>query len=372
MRVLIEFEKNSLLFKDSHRVISCYEPTQLKASFDEMEKCLKAGYHLAGFISYEAGYGFEEKLAQLHRGNFPLIYLGCFDGPVSSKAVLSGEGESFTIKNVSANISKDSYFQNIERIRHYIQAGDVYQITYCLKLLFSFSGSAYGLYRRLLVAQPIPYPAYLDTGQYQILSLSPEMFMKKKKDFIITKPMKGSWPRGSRIINGLFDGLRLKYSEKNRAENVMIADLLRNDLGRVACRVRAPKLYEVAKYRTIYQMTSTVTAKIDKEVNLYNLFAALFPSGSVTGAPKIRAMEIIHEVEPQERKIYTGAIGFITPQKDLFFNIPIRTVLLEGKSGEMGIGGGIVWDSTAEGEWQEGLWKTRFFTDLAAGSRPAV
>jgi para-aminobenzoate synthetase/4-amino-4-deoxychorismate lyase len=144
----------------------------------------------------------------------------------------------------------------------------------------------------------------------------------------------------------------------------MIADLLRNDLGRLALDIKAPRLFEVARYKTLCQMTSTVTAKIDREISIYRLFASLFPSGSVSGAPKIRAMQIIRELEKEERKIYTGAIGYITPEKDMFFNIPIRTLLIQGNSGQMGIGGGIVWDSTSDGEWNEGLLKAKFLTDL--------
>ncbi len=192
------------------------------------------------------------------------------------------------------------------------------------------------------------------------------MFVRKTGEFVITKPMKGTWQRGSGFIADLANRIRFQYDTKNRAENVMIADLLRNDLGRVGAKIRAPKLFEVAKYRKLFQMTSTVTGRVDKGMPLYSFFASLFPSGSVTGAPKIRAMEIIRELELEERRIYTGAIGYITPAKDMFFNIPIRTILIKDREAEMGIGGGIVWDSTAQGEWQEGLLKAKFVTDFEA------
>ena len=146
----------------------------------------------------------------------------------------------------------------------------------------------------------------------------------------------------------------------------MIADLLRNDLGRVGTNIKAPVLFEVAKYNTLCQMTSTVTGHVDKDISFYELFASLFPSGSVTGAPKIRAMEIIRGLEKEERRIYTGAIGYITPDRDMYFNIPIRTLLITNGSGEMGIGGGIVWDSTPEGEWDEGLLKAKFLTGVTS------
>lgn len=177
--------------------------------------------------------------------------------------------------------------------------------------------------------------------------------------------MKGTWPRGRGILADILAPWRLKYDHKNRAENVMIADLLRNDLGRAGINISTPTLFEVARYKTLCQMTSTVTAKIQKDISIYKLLAAVFPSGSVTGAPKIRAMKIIGELENEERHIYTGAIGYITPDKDMFFNIPIRTLLIQGQEGQMGIGGGIVWDSTAQGEWEEGLLKAKFLTNLA-------
>jgi para-aminobenzoate synthetase/4-amino-4-deoxychorismate lyase len=191
------------------------------------------------------------------------------------------------------------------------------------------------------------------------------MFIKKTSGHVITKPMKGTWPRGNNMISDLIAPFCLKYDRKNRAENVMIADLLRNDLGRVGMDIRAPKLFEVAKYATLCQMTSTVTGRVDKDIALYGLFASLFPSGSVTGAPKMRAMEIIRKLEKEERKIYTGAIGYITPDRDIFFNIPMRTLLISGGSGEIGIGGGIVWDSTSQGEWDESMLKAKFLTDIS-------
>jgi len=363
MNLLIEFEKKPLLFSKPEEVIACYEPSALKEAIDRIEEFIAKKFYVAGFFSYEAGYCLEEKLCQAGRYDFPLLCMGAYKMPQSGKIDLDTPKSDSSVKDINLSITKEAYSRHIERIRDYIRLGDVYQITYCLKMHFSFAGSAFGLYRRLFRSQPVPYPAYLETDDFKILSLSPEMFMKKKNDFISTKPMKGTWPRNIPFMD--LGGLRLKYDRKNRAENVMIADLLRNDLGRIGSHVRAPVLFEVRRYNTLYQMTSTATARIDRDISIYRLFKALFPSGSVTGAPKIRAMEIIRELEGQERRIYTGAIGYITPDKDLFFNIPIRTLLLRQGKGEMGIGGGIVWDSTPEGEWEEGLLKARFLTEIA-------
>ncbi|MDD5096954.1 MAG: chorismate-binding protein [Candidatus Omnitrophica bacterium] len=363
MKVLTQFEKKSLLFKDPEFIISCTGPALFKSSFDDIEAALGKGYYLAGFLSYEAGYYFEEKLYQDKQYDFPLIYLGAYKLPEQNKINFSKPVSVHYPENLRLNISKEQYSLNIGAIRDYIAKGDVYQITYCIKLLFKFCGDALGLYYQLLKEQPVPYPAYIQTDKFQILSLSPELFIKKNSTHLVTKPMKGTWPRGKGLFTDLLAPFCLKYDRKNRAENVMIADLLRNDLGRLGVNIQAPTLFEVAKYKTLCQMTSTVTAKVDQDISIYKLFSSIFPSGSVTGAPKIRAMEIINILEQEQRKIYTGAIGYITPKKDMLFNIPIRTLLIQGAEGEMGIGGGIVWDSTAQGEWDEGLLKARFFSD---------
>ncbi len=323
---------------------------------------------MAGFLSYEAGYCFEETLCINKNYDFPLVYMGVYEAPIRRNIEAKTYSTRNTLKDLRLNISQNSYFNNINTIRDYIAKGDVYQITYCIKFLFKFNGDPLTLYNRLLREQPVPYPAYLETGSFQILSLSPEMFIKKRGEYAATKPMKGTWPRGANLFSDFARRARFQYDKKNRAENVMIADLLRNDLGRIGLNIRAPRLFEVAGYKKLYQMTSTVTGKLDKNISLYKLFSALFPSGSVTGAPKIRAMEIIRELELEERRIYTGAIGYIAPNKDLFFNIPIRTLLINGENAQMGVGGGIVWDSTALGEWSEGLLKAKFLTDLAAVS----
>jgi len=365
MRVLIQFEKNPLLFQDPKFIISCTEPASFTACFEEIERALRAGYYLAGFLSYEAGYCFEERLQENKTYDFPLLYMGVYKAPLSNQAGSKRHSWQNRLKDLRLNISQDNYSLDIQTIRDYIEKGDVYQVTYCIKLRFTFQGDPFSLYTTLLGEQPVPYPAYIETDQFHILSLSPEMFIKKVSGRLVTKPMKGTWPRGGHMISDFAARLRFQYDGKNRAENVMIADLLRNDLGRVGINIQAPKLFEVAKYRTLYQMTSTVTGRVDKNIPLYQLLASLFPSGSVTGAPKIRAMQIIGELEDEERRIYTGAIGYIAPNKDLFFNIPIRTLLIRQDCAEMGIGGGIVWDSTPKGEWDEGLLKAKFLTDLS-------
>ncbi len=365
MKVFLQFEKKPLLFQDPKHIISCCDPSLIRACFQDMESALSDGFYLAGFLSYEAGYSFEEKLRDNKIRDFPLIHMGVYVAPHNKNFPFKERSVNNRLEGLRLNITPDDYAGKIQTIRDHIAKGDVYQITYCIKLLFRFQGDPFSLYSALLEEQPVPYPAYIETGLFHILSLSPEMFLKKNSGRIASKPMKGTWRRGRGPLEDFVERFRFQVDPKNRAENVMNADLLRNDLGRIGENIRAPRLFEVARYRTLFQMTSTVTGRVEKGIPLYEIFASVFPSGSVTGTPKIRAMEIIKQLEAEERHIYTGAIGYIAPSRDLFFNIPIRTLLIRGKDGEMGIGGGIVWDSTAEGEWSEGLLKARFVTTLA-------
>jgi para-aminobenzoate synthetase/4-amino-4-deoxychorismate lyase len=354
------FQGGALSFRDPLRVVTCTAPSGLRDAFERCEEALKEGLFLAGFLSYEAGYAFEPRFAPSLRSEFPMLHFGCYRAPVPCPAPGGGP---FEIRDLDLNVTRERYDASIGRIRDAIASGDVYQITYCIKHHFSFAGDPRGLFRALRDRQPVPYPAYLDGDGFTILSLSPEMFVRKRGGRVVTKPMKGTWNRGRGFLDDLVQRWRFRRDPKNRAENVMIVDLLRNDLGRVGRRVRVPRLYEVTGYRTLFQMTSTVEARVEPDLPLWDLFRAIFPSGSVTGAPKIRAMEIIREIEREDRHIYTGAIGYVTPDRDLYFNVPIRTILLRGGRGEMGVGGGIVWDSTPQGEWDEGMLKSRFLTE---------
>lgn len=356
MKVLIEFERRPLCFDDPKEIIAAYSLEDIPACFDRMEATLLQGNYLAGFLSYEAGYAFEPKLSLFKTFDFPLLYFGVYREPRQPQ--VSRGKTDYSLSRLQTNISTADYSSDIQTIKEYIAAGEVYQITYCLKYKFDCAGDDQALYRQLLKEQPVPYPAFIKDDKFSLLSLSPELFMKKSGETIMAKPMKGTWLRQGQF--DFWNGWRLRHDPKNRAENIMICDLLRNDVGRIGSRVRAPRLFEVARYRTLYQMTSTVTGRIDQNIPLYKLFAALHPSGSVTGAPKIRAMEIIRQLENEERRIYTGAIGYLTPAKDLFFNVPIRTLLLQNGRGEMGVGGGIVWDSTPEGELEECRTKAKF------------
>jgi para-aminobenzoate synthetase/4-amino-4-deoxychorismate lyase len=366
MNIRFDFNNEPLVFDHPVSIIKCTSFKAVASSFEQMEEALARGLYLAGYFSYELGYAFEEKFSSYALDGFPLIHVGCYKKPQLRTRKRFFTESALEISNVRFNLSKDIYFHHVGIIRSYLQAGDVYQITYCLKILFDFKGDASDFYKKLFDVQPVPYAAFIETESHTIASLSPELFLYKKGNRILSKPMKGTWPRGKNFFRDLMAGYQFRRDEKNRAENIMITDLLRNDLSRIGENIHVPRLCEVAAYKMLYQMTSTVAADIKPDISLYRLWKSLFPSGSVTGAPKIRAMEIIHELENEPRHIYTGAIGYIKPNKDFFFNIPIRTALINKNNGtgEMGIGGGIVWDSTAEGEWAEGLLKAKFFTDF--------
>jgi para-aminobenzoate synthetase/4-amino-4-deoxychorismate lyase len=365
MNVFLAFEYQPLLFENPLHLISCHDPMDLRHCFEKMEQWLDAGFYVAGYVSYEAGYAFEERLFRPFRTVFPLLRMGAFRRPAVKK--LPPASGNWRIRHLRLDTGYRQYAGNIRRIRDYIAQGDVYQITYCIKNLFQFLGNPRCLFQDLYRHQRVPYAACVESEGHQILSLSPERFIRKKGLNLLAEPMKGTWHRGANPAQDRRRRYAFSRDGKNRAENVMIADLLRNDLGRLANRIRAPKLFTIRAYKTLFQMTSTVTGRCATTPRLYDLFGALFPSGSVTGAPKIRAMQIVREIEGGDRNIYTGAIGYIAPNRDLYFNVPIRTLLLRGKDGEMGVGGGIVWDSTAQGEWQEGLLKSRFLRELAAG-----
>ncbi|MDH5203393.1 MAG: aminodeoxychorismate synthase component I [Nitrospirota bacterium] len=374
-------EKNleSYLFINPVDTIKIYSVTEVPSLFFKIEHYLKQNYYLAGYLGYECGYHFEEVFSTLNvHLNYPVAWFGVYERPIVFNH-LTGKSENyafscdlekevlfneFMLENFEFNIPEVEYVQKIEKIKDYISNGDVYQINLTGKYKFRFSGSALALYDSLKKKQNVSYGAFINTEDLMILSLSPELFLKIDEDRIATKPMKGTARRGKTIEEDEILKEALRGDEKNRAENLMIVDLLRNDIGRISKfgSVHVSELFSVEKYQTLFQMTSTVEGKIRENSNYYELFRAIFPGGSVTGAPKIRAMEIIHELEGEPRGIYTGAIGFISPEREAVFNIAIRTVVIQGDRGEMGTGGGIVWDSDPEAEYEECRLKANFLT----------
>ena len=347
------------------------------------------GYFLAGYLSYEFGYLLEPTLAESFRPHpaspamnaLPLADLGVFQKPYvfdhlaesfPGNELRSADNKSapetgFTIKDLRLNLDREKYLEAVGRIKSYIAAGDTYQVNYTLKLLFDFSGSIEEFYTTLRRNQSVSYGGLIKNGDTTILTFSPELFFRKRNNIITVRPMKGTKIRGRTVAEDREFSDFLHSDIKNRAENVMIVDLLRNDLGRLSRmgRVNVQSLFDVETYETLLQMTSTIKGEVDHSVSLGETVRALFPCGSVTGAPKIRTMEIIRELEAEDRGVYTGAIGYIGPDGDAVFNVPIRTAVLRGEKGEMGIGSGIVWDSDPVGEWEECRLKGRFLTTPA-------
>ncbi len=368
----------SYLFLEPVAIITCFNLDAIRGAFQRLEAFLDKGYWAAGFFSYEMGYGWE-KFRVKWNFSFPLIWLGVFSPPLifnhrqgeflnpiptslpRDRTCLSSR---YQIKGIRLNQKLPEYIRDIQRIKDYIAQGFTYQVNYTLKCKFRFQDSILSLYHNLRNAQPVSYAALIRDRRLSLLSFSPELFFRKQGRLITVKPMKGTIARGRTEKEDRSQAGKLRASTKDRSENVMIVDLLRNDLGRVseAGSVNTVKLYTVEKYRTLFQMTSTIQARLKNGISLYELFRSIFPSGSVTGAPKIKTMNIIRELEKEERKVYTGAIGFFKPNRDAVFNVAIRTILLKGNSGEMGIGSGIVYDSQPEREYKECELKALFFT----------
>ncbi|MBD3263695.1 MAG: aminodeoxychorismate synthase component I, partial [Candidatus Omnitrophica bacterium] len=323
-------------------------------------------FWLAGFFSYEFGYFLEPCLHKLgEHTEFPLVWLGVCRKPEMlnwREHLLSCSGKrDWKMKDFRADIKLEEYKRKIRKIKDYLEEGLTYQVNFTFKMNFNFYGEPLHLYCALKDNQPVPYPAFINTGRFSILSLSPELFFRTEGEKVVTSPMKGTSRRGLDSLTDECNEKLLKESSKNRAENLMIVDLLRNDLGRICDKVRVKKLFETEKYRTLYQMTSTIEAHRKRAFDLKELFRALFPCGSVTGAPKIKTMEIINKLEKEKRGIYTGAIGYVSPHKQKScFNVSIRTVSIKGNKAEMGIGGGIVYDSKPYSEYREALLKASF------------
>lgn len=328
---------------------------------ERAEAHARSGAYAAVMISYEAAPAFDSALSAHPVAEFPLAWAAVF--PRASELVQEQRG-TLTSGAWTPKVSRDEYESAIRNIKEFIAAGDTYQVNYSFPLISSFSGDAHAWYRELCVAQGAPYSVYLDLGRYQVLCLSPELFFERRGDHVRTKPMKGTIGRGRWLDEDHKNAASLRESKKDRAENVMIVDLLRNDLGKVSVpgSVRVSSLFDVERFETVWQMTSTVESTLRPNTSLAELMSALFPCGSVTGAPKIRTMQIIRELEPFPRGIYTGAIGFLRPGGDCIFNVAIRTLVIDSQTSiaTFGVGGGVTIDSTAEGEYEECLVKSRF------------
>jgi para-aminobenzoate synthetase/4-amino-4-deoxychorismate lyase len=358
----------SWVFTAPQRVHTASDADAVHALVETLQEETARGHHVAGYLSYEAGYPFVD-LDVPDSADQPLAWFGVYDAPrrlapADVEAGLKTLDATPTVQNMRLGVSEAEYTDAIRAVRRHIGKGNVYQINYTAPLRVRVEGDPRGLYRRLRARQRVPYAAYLNTGSRQILSCSPELFFQREGDRISTKPMKGTIRRGRTLEEDRTLQEDLASDPKNRAENLMIVDLLRNDLS-VCCRpgsVTVPSLYETEPYQTVTQMTSTVEGCLQADAGLADVLRALFPCGSVTGAPKRRAMRIIRELETTPRGVYCGAIGMAGPSDTAVFNVAIRTVVLDGEEGTMGVGSGIVWDSDPGGEYEECALKGAFLT----------
>jgi para-aminobenzoate synthetase component 1 len=359
-------------FASPTRLITAWDPQEVPAALEALQASRAAGKWLAGFASYELGYVLEPKLADLlpEGRKSPLLCFGVFDAPDMQHArrlLERGEQEEADAELVPPVPvwSAEDYARAFAKVRDYIAAGDFYQTNLTFPMRSRYEGTPLGLYSALRRAQPVKHGALVDLGAGPVLlSRSPELFFKVDAAGVIeTRPMKGTVPRGdtpqqdAELINFL------RNDEKNCAENLMIVDLLRNDISRISLlgTVAVPELFTVETYATVHQMTSRVQAQILPGTTVGQMFQALFPCGSVTGAPKIRAMEVIRELEPEPREVYCGSIGWMAPDGSASFNVAIRTLsLFDDRQVTLNVGGGVVYDSTAEAEYEEALWKARY------------
>lgn len=321
------------------------------------------GLYVAGYMAYEAAPAFDAALCVNESKGAPLCWFSLYEEVETS--IPDADSSLVPETTWRAEITQPEFDDVIARIRNYIGAGDTYQVNYTFPMETHFDGDPYAWFRQINAAQRAAYSAYIDAGSHQVLSISPESFFTLDGDRLTTKPMKGTIARGMTLLDDKVQAEKLRASKKDRAENIMIVDLLRNDMGRVSKTgsVEVTSLFDVERYDSLWQMTSTITSK--SVASVPEIFAALFPSGSVTGAPKIRTSEIIREIEEGPRGAYCGAIGYWGPNRQAEFNVAIRTATYHPEAHRMvySVGAGITWDSSSSAEYEECLLKAKVVTD---------
>ncbi|HEX8146662.1 MAG TPA: aminodeoxychorismate synthase component I [Pyrinomonadaceae bacterium] len=353
-------------FTDPVEIVSARTREEVRPALGRVERAAAEGLYAVGFVAYEAAPAFDRALAvKTAAADLPLLWFGIFERPSDVRTSAGG----FRVSGWTPSVTRAEYESNVEAVREAIARGDTYQVNYTLRLRARFEGDDFAFYERLRAAQRTRLGAYVNAGRFRVLSASPELFFRREGRRVETRPMKGTAARGRWKEEDEAAAARLTASEKEQAENLMIVDLLRNDLGRVAetGAVKVEKLFRVERYPTVLQMTSTVAATLREGVTLEELFAALFPCGSVTGAPKVSTTRIIAALEDSPRGVYCGAVGFVAPGGDAAFNVAIRTVVVDKETGEAvyGVGGGVTWDSTPGGEYAEVLEKAKLLAEDA-------
>lgn len=353
-------------FSHPLRVIRADHAQDVSQALAALDEARAEGAWLAGYASYELGYVLEPRLAGLlpQDRRLPLLCFGVYDAP-DRIGLPRPDG---VITGFQPRWEEGRYTQAFTQVHDAIGAGDIYQANLTFPIDLTLSGEGAALYSALAHGQPVGHGALVQQdGLPDLLSRSPELFFRTDADgFIETRPMKGTQPRSEDPDEDARRRAFLASDEKNRAENLMIVDLLRNDISRVALpgSVHVPELFKVETYATVHQMVSQVRAQLHKGAGLADILTALFPCGSITGAPKIRAMEVLAALEPWPRDVYCGTIGWAAPDGRSEFNVAIRTLMVEDGRATLNVGGGVVWDSTAPSEYEEALWKARFARQL--------
>ncbi len=364
-RARIDFPSTGpLAFEGAERVLVARAVDEVGPVLEEVERAARGGAWAVGWLAYEAAPACDPALRTLAPAPGPLAVFGLFGGPSPATEPAPG-----TLGPLVPELDRAEHARGVAAIREALAAGAAYQVNLTFRLRGRFQGDPLGLYRVLLRGQGRCHGACVVGEGRAVLSASPELFFERRGETVRVRPMKGTRPRGRFAEEDDEVAAELQGSEKDRAENVMIVDLLRNDLGRVAEAggVRVAELFRVERYRTVLQLVSTVEARLAPGTDLAALFRALFPCGSITGAPKVSAMGIIAGLERSPRGVYCGAVGLVRPGGDADFNVAIRTVELDLATGEAacGVGGGITWGSDAAAEWEEALAKGAF---LEAGA----
>ena len=353
------------LFDGAQAHVVATDMADVVPALARLDAARAAGKWVAGYLSYEAGFAFEPRLAGLARpSDTPLLAFGIYDAPQPFPELVAGP---VAVAPLHAMVTRTDYDVAMATVQGYVAAGDCYQVNLTFPLETRLvRGRALDLYAALR-RQPVGFGAYVDLGGPVLVSRSPELFLRiDAAGRIETKPMKGTAPRDADPVEDAVLAQDLRTRAKDRAENLMIVDLLRNDIARIARvgSVRVPELFHIESYATVHQMVSRITGQLAEPASMAGVMAALFPCGSITGAPKIRAMQIIAQVEPHARGAYCGAIGWMGPDGAACFNVAIRTLTVTGDHIRLNVGGGVTHGSTAEGEWEEAWWKTRYLTGL--------
>ena len=362
------------LYRDPVAMIAAYRMDEVQPALDRVGEAREAGLHAAGFISYEAGLALEDRLAPIAARRdgegAPLLWFGLFEGvrriPSTSVPGLLPDPAQARVGALRPLIDQPDHRAAFDAVQAYIRAGDIYQVNLTFPCDIPVDGDPMALYAAIRPRAAAGYGGVIRTGDRTILSFSPELFFSQVRGQLTARPMKGTATRDADPQADAAQARWLEEDEKQRAENLMIVDLLRNDLSRVSRpgSVIVPDLFRVETYPTVHQLVSTVRARVLPGLSPVDVLRILFPCGSITGAPKLRAMEIIDAVEPHSRGVYTGAMGWIDPEGDAAFNVAIRTLCVEEGSnvGRLGLGSGIVADSQGYSEWAECLAKGRFLT----------